>query len=167
VGTRYQSTLEQANARTLFSFSVLTLSAAQNAAKTIGTTTMSRVELRIESILAGAARRWTLYAVPCAGEGEVERLECHDLGDLECVLIKLRRTGVSDLVLLKARAVLVERNVPYVLGAHEMSQEDRKVLGLEPVTGVTRSDLDDFPWQQGEQESQLREEFQSQLPETP
>jgi hypothetical protein len=115
---------------------------------------MSRVELRIESIIVGAARRWVLYAVPCAGEDEVERVECHGLGELDGLLTKLRRTGVSDSVLLKAREEVLGRNVPYVLGAHELSQEDRDLLGLQPVTGVTRNDLDDFPLQQGGEESQ-------------
>jgi hypothetical protein len=119
---------------------------------------MSRVDLRIESILVGAARRWALYAVPCAGEDQVERVECRDLGELDCLLIKLKRIGVSDSILLWARALLAERKVLYVLGAHELSQEDREVLGLEPVTGVTRSDLDEFPLQQREEESQSREE---------
>jgi hypothetical protein len=102
---------------------------------------MSQVELRIESVLAGAAKRWALYAIPCAGEDEVERVGCRDLGELDTLLTKLRRSGVSDSVLLKARAAVVEQNVVYVLGDLELSREDREVLGLEPVTGVTRSDL--------------------------
>ena len=113
---------------------------------------MSRVELRIESILVGTSRQWVLYAVP-SSEDEVERVACHGIDELDGLLTKLRRSGVSESVLLKARAVVVERNVPYVLGAYELLQEDREVLGLEPVTGLTRSDLDDFPLPEGEEES--------------
>jgi hypothetical protein len=80
---------------------------------------MSQVELRIESILVGAARRWALYAIPCAEEDEVERAECHSLGELDGLLTKLKKNGVIDSALLKARAVLVERNVLYVLKQHK------------------------------------------------
>jgi hypothetical protein len=115
---------------------------------------MSQVELQIEAILAGAARRWALYAIPCAREDEVERVECHSLGELDGLLTKLRGSGVSDSVLMKARAVLLDQNVLYVLGAHELSQEDRAMLGLEAVTGVIRGDLDNFRLPQGESGSQ-------------
>jgi hypothetical protein len=115
---------------------------------------MSQVELRIESISTGKTRRWALYVVPCTDELEVERVECQSLDELDGLLTKLRRSGVSESVLLKARAVVVERNAPYVLGAYQLLEEDRQVLGLEPVHGVTRSDLDDFPLPQGEGETQ-------------
>jgi hypothetical protein len=109
-----------------------------------GPMTMSQVELRILSIGLGAATRWALYAVPCADEEEAERVECYSLDELDILLTKLKRTGVNDSVLIAARNQVGERIASYMLGAYELSQDDRDELQLEPVTGLTRSELDDL-----------------------
>jgi hypothetical protein len=106
---------------------------------------MRQVELRILSIGVGdAARRWALYAVPCADEEEAERVECYSLDELDMLLTKLERTGVNDSVLIGARKQVGERVASYMLGAYDLSQDDRDVLRLEPVTGLTRNELDDL-----------------------
>ena len=105
---------------------------------------MSQVELRILSIGAGEARRWALYAVPCADEQETERVECYSLEELDILLTTLKRAGVNDSVLIAARQQVGERIASYMLGAYELSQDDRDVLRLEPVAGLTRSELDDL-----------------------
>ncbi len=76
------------------------------------------------------------------------------LEELDGLLTKLRGTGVGELALIKARKQLGERNGPYRFGFYQLSQEDRDVLGLEPVTGLTRRDLDNLLLEQGDQENQ-------------
>src|ERR1700730_15580383 len=61
-----------------------------------GPMAMSQVELRILSIGAGEARRWALYAVPCADEEDTERFECYSLEELDILLTTLKRAGVND-----------------------------------------------------------------------
>jgi hypothetical protein len=111
--------------------------------------TMSQVELRILSIGLGAARWWALYAVPCADEEETERVECYSLEELNIVLTTLKRTGVNDSVLTAARKQVGERVASYMLGVYELSQDDRDMLRLEPVTGLTRNELDSLTFGEG------------------
>lgn len=113
---------------------------------------MSQVELRMLSIVAGAYRRWALYAVPGTGEEDVERVECQSRDDLLTLLAKLRSTGVSDSVLNAVRGQIGDYNASYSLGVCDLSQADYDVLGLEPVTGLTRIELDSLTL--GERQSQ-------------
>jgi hypothetical protein len=115
---------------------------------------MSQVGLRMLSIVVGAVRRWALYAVPCAGEEEAERVECQSLDQLETLLTKLGSTGVGDSVLTAVRRQLGEYNASYILGTYDLSQEDRDVLGLEPVTGLKRTELDTLTFGEEQPENQ-------------
>ena len=102
-------------------------------------------ELQIHSIAAGSARHWALYAVPASREELIERVECRDLEELDVLLTRLRRTGVSEPALVTARKSITERNVSHKLGTFDLSLMDRTFLRLEAVAGFTARDANHLP----------------------
>jgi hypothetical protein len=97
-------------------------------------------ELQIHSIAVGSARHWALYAVPTSQDEEVERAECRTLAELDDLLTRLRRSGISEPALVAARKSTTERNVSYILGTCGLSGVDRALLRLERVSGFTARD---------------------------
>ena len=102
-------------------------------------------ELQIHSIAVGSARNWALYAVPTFHDEPVERVECRGIEELDVLLTRLRRIGVLEPALLKARQSIMERNVSHTLGSFVLSIVDRALLRLEPVQGLTAGDINHLP----------------------
>jgi hypothetical protein len=97
-------------------------------------------ELQVHSIAVWSAWHWALYAVPASQDEEIQRVECHSREELDVLLTRLRRIGVSERALVKARKSITERNVSLRLGTFDLSPVERGLLQLEPVSGFRARD---------------------------
>lgn len=110
-------------------------------------------DLQLQSIVAGSARHWVLYAVPLLLELEVLRVECRTVEELDDLLTRLRTTGASEESLRIGRNAVVERNVNSELGTCHLSPNDQVFLKLEPVPGLTADDVNHLSLDEEEQGS--------------